>query len=271
MNAENACPPAMLALAHAMADAAAETIRPWFRKRIAVDAKADASPVTIADRDAETVMRAMIEATFPAHGIRGEEFGTCRTDADWIWVLDPIDGTKSFLSGSLAFGTQIALLHRGLPVLGLINQPITGERWLGTAAVSTLNGEPIRTSDTTRLDEAILYTSALEQFDGARHARFADLAARVRFTRFSHDCYAAGLLALGGIDLLIESNVFDYDILPQMPIIEAAGGIVTDWDGRPLMDVLRYDTVLMAANEEIHRAALQALSRGRFQGIDPAP
>ncbi len=261
MTAETTCPPAFLALAHGMADAAAETIRPWFRKRIEVDAKADASPVTIADRDAETVMRDMIEAAFPEHGIRGEEFGACRTEAEWIWVLDPIDGTKSFLSGSLAFGTQIALLHRGKPVLGLINQPITGERWLGANAKATLNGEPIRTSDKTRLSEAILYTSALEQFDPARHDRFAALAAKVRFSRFSHDCYAAGLLALGGIDLLVESNVFDYDILPQMPIIEAAGGIVTDWEGRPLADASRYDTVLMAANEEIHRAALEILRR----------
>ncbi|WP_312366256.1 inositol monophosphatase family protein [Ensifer sp.] len=255
------CPPAFLALAHAMADAAAETIRPWFRKRIAVDAKADASPVTIADRDAETVMRRMIEAAFPQHGIRGEEFGACRTDAEWVWVLDPIDGTKSFLSGSLAFGTQIALLHRGKPVLGLINQPITGERWLASGSRATLDREPIRTSEKTRLDEAILYTSALEQFDHARHTRFEALAAKVRFTRFSHDCYAAGLLALGGIDLLLESNVFDYDILPQLPIIEAAGGIVTDWDGRPLVDASRYDAVLMAANKELHRAALEALRR----------
>ncbi|UDF32605.1 UNVERIFIED_ORG: histidinol phosphate phosphatase (plasmid) [Roseateles sp. XES5] len=262
MNAQTTCPPAFLALAHAMADAAAATIRPWFRKRIEVDAKADASPVTIADRDAETIMRRMIEDAFPEHGIRGEEFGVCRADADWVWVLDPIDGTKSFLSGSLAFGTQIALLYRGRPVLGLINQPITGERWLGTGAAATLNGEPIRTSDKTRLDEAILYTSALEQFDRTRHDRFAALAAKVRFSRFSHDCYAAGLLALGGIDILVESNVFDYDILPQMPIIEAAGGIVTDWEGRPLADASRYDTVLMAANEAMHRSVLAVLHRG---------
>lgn len=207
-------------------------------------------------------MSGMIEAAFPEHGIRGEEFGACRTDADWIWVLDPIDGTKSFLSGLLAFGTQIALLHRGKPVLGLINQPITGERWFGAAGAATLNGDPIRTSEKIRLDEAILHTSALEQFDRPRHDRFAALAAKVRFRRFSHDRYAAGLLALGGIDLLLESNVFDDDILPQMPIIEVAGGIVTDWDGRPLVDASRYDTVLMAANEAIHRAALDVLRRG---------
>lgn len=261
MNQEPACPPALLALAHAMADAAADVIRPYFRKRLAIDAKTDASPVTVADRDAETAMRRMIEAQFSDHGIRGEEFGACRTDAEWVWVLDPIDGTKSFVSGSLAFGTQIALLHRGEPVLGLINQPITGERWLGAGAAATFNGEPIQTSDRSDLDQAILYTSAPEQFDRVRSSRFAALAAKVRFTRFSHDCYAAGLLALGGIELLLESNVFDYDIHPQMPIIQAAGAIVTDWDGRPLADARRYDTVLMAANGELHRAALEVLCR----------
>ena len=261
MTHEPDCPPPYLALAHAMADAAASVIRPHFRKRVVVDAKADSSPVTIADRDAEATMRRMIEAQFPNHGIRGEEFGACRTDAEWVWVLDPIDGTKSFISGSLAFGTQIALLHRGKPVLGMINQPITGERWFGIGSSATLNEEPIRTSEKTALGEAILYTSALEQFDRARHERFDALTAKVRFTRISHDCYAAGLLALGGIDLLVESNVFDYDILPQMPIILAAGGIVTDWDGQPLADATRYDTVLMAANADLHRAAVEILSR----------
>jgi inositol-phosphate phosphatase/L-galactose 1-phosphate phosphatase/histidinol-phosphatase len=261
MNQGPACPPAYLALAHTMADAAAQVIRPHFRQPIAIDAKADASPVTIADRDAEAAMRRMIEREFPDHGIRGEELGACRTDAEWVWVLDPIDGTKSFVSGSLAFGTQIALLHHGEPVLGIINQPITGERWVGAAGVATLGGKPIRTSERTALDQAILYTSALEQFDRPRHDRFSALAVSVRFTRLSHDCYAAGLLALGGIDLLVESDVFDYDILPQMPIVQAAGGLVTDWQGQPLRNARNYATVLMAANAELHRAALQILCR----------
>ncbi len=132
------CPPEMTALAHAMADTVRPVIRRHFRTRLAVDAKDDASPVTIADREAEQAMRAAIMARFPAHGIRGEEFGLYQTDAEWVWVLDPIDGTKSFVSGSLAFGTQIALLHQGQPVLGLIDQPITGERWLGQSGAATL-------------------------------------------------------------------------------------------------------------------------------------
>ncbi|NEY91563.1 inositol monophosphatase family protein [Tabrizicola oligotrophica] len=257
------CPAEMTALANAMADAVRPVIRRHFRTRIAVDAKADASPVTIADREAEQTMRAMIAARFPGHGIRGEEFGLHQADADWVWVLDPIDGTKSFVSGSLAFGTQIALLHRGQPVLGLIDQPITGERWLGRAGEPTLfNGATAQTSDTGALAEAVVYTSAPDHFDAAQRQRYDRLAGRARFARASHDCYAAGLLALGTVDLLVEGNVHDYDILPQLPIILGAGGIATDWAGKPLTDAARFDTVLMAANARLHAAALEALHAG---------
>lgn len=257
------CPPEMTALANAMADDVRPVIRRHFRTRLAVDAKDDASPVTIADREAEQVMRAAIMARFPAHGIRGEEFGQYQADADWVWVLDPIDGTKSFVSGSLAFGTQIALLHRGQPVLGLIDQPITGERWLGQLAAPTLfNGLPVQTSKIALLAEAVVYTSAPDHFDAAQRLRYDRLARQARFSRASHDCYAAGLLALGTVDLLLEGNVHDYDILPQMPIILGAGGIVTDWQGRPLADAPRFDTVLMAANAGLHAAALEALRDG---------
>lgn len=263
MKHEKQCPSEYLAIAHEAADAAAGVIRPYFRQRLDVDEKADTSPVTIADLNAERIMREMIEKRFPDHGIRGEEFGLHQPDAEWVWVLDPIDGTKSFISGSLAFGTQIALLHQGEPVLGLINQPITGECWVGSAGTATtLNGVPIRTSQTTQVDRAIVYTSALEQFDAERARRFSALSAKIRFTRMSHDCYAAGLLALGCVDFLLESNVFDYDILPQMPIVLGAGGVVSDWDGKPLPDARRYETVLMSANVQLHAAALEFLRHG---------
>lgn len=257
------CPEDMAALAEAMADRVRPVIRRHFRTRIAIDSKDDASPVTIADREAEQLMRWMIADAFPAHGIRGEEFGLHQADAEWVWVLDPIDGTKSFVSGSLAFGTQIALLHRGRPLLGLIDQPITGERWLGRAGEATLfNGAPARTSTTGALAKAVVYTSARDHFSGPQQARYDRLAGQARFTRSSHDCYAAGLLALGTVDLLVEGNVHDYDILPQLPIIEGAGGIVTDWEGQPLPDARRFDTVLMAGNAALHAAALVALRGG---------
>jgi inositol-phosphate phosphatase / L-galactose 1-phosphate phosphatase / histidinol-phosphatase len=254
------CPTEMAALANAMADAVRPVIHRHFRTRIAVDAKDDASPVTVADREAEQVMRGMIAARFPTHGIRGEEFGLHQAGAEWVWVLDPIDGTKSFISGSLAFGTQIALLHRGQSVLGLIDQPITGERWLGRTGMPTLfGGVTAQTSDTANLAEAVLYTSAPDHFHAGQRARYDRLAKQARFGRASHDCYAAGLLAIGTVDLLVEGNVHDYDILPQLPIILGAGGIVTDWEGRPLADARQFDTVLMAANEKLHAAALKTL------------
>ncbi len=257
------CPAEMTALANAMADTVRPVIRRHFRTRIAVDAKDDASPVTVADREAEQAMRDMIAARFPSHGIRGEEFGLHQPEAEFVWVLDPIDGTKSFVSGSLAFGTQIALLHRGQPLLGLIDQPITGERWLGRAGEPTLfNGAPVKTSHTASLAEAVVYTSAPDHFGAAQRVRYDRLAGQVRFSRASHDCYAAGLLALGTVDLLVEGNVHDYDILPQMPIILGSGGVVTDWDGLPLADASRFDTVLMAANVKLHSAALEVLHRG---------
>ncbi|WP_018238074.1 inositol monophosphatase family protein [Ensifer sp. BR816] len=262
MTVEQVCPPVFLAFAHEMVAAAAAVIRPYFRQRIEIAAKADASPVTEADRAAEMTMRRMIEDRFPDHGIRGEEFGHSKADAEWVWVLDPIDGTKSFASGSLAFGTQIALLYQGMPLLGIIDQPITEERWIGRRGWPTLfNGTQIHTSATSCLNEAIVYTSAMEQFDVQGRERFSDLAAGARFTRLSHDCYAAGLLALGSVDLLVESKVFDYDILPQIPIIEGAGGVISDWEGRPLDDASHYETVLMAANKTLHTAALERLRR----------
>ena len=254
------CPTDMLALANAMADAVRPVIRKYFRTRLAVDAKGDASPVTIADREAETLMRDMIAARFPDHGIRGEEFGVFQVDAEWVWILDPIDGTKSFVSGSLAFGTQIALLHRGRSVLGIIDQPITQERWLGEAGKGTmLNGTAIHCSDTRQISDAVVYTSALDHFDAEQRGRFSQIAGKSRYYRTSHDCYAAGLLALGGVDLLLEGNVHDYDILPQMPIVEGAGGIVTDWEGQPLADARQFKTVLMAANPQLHSDALKML------------
>lgn len=256
------CPPEMLVLANALADAVRPVIQRYFRTRLAVDAKGDASPVTIADREAESLMRQMISARFPDHGIRGEEFGAYQTDAEWVWVLDPIDGTKSFVSGSLAFGSQIALLHRARPVLGIIDQPITKERWLGQAGQGTvLNGTAIQCSDTKQIADAVVYTSALDHFDADSRQRFSNLAGKARYYRTSHDCYAAGLLALGTVDLLLEGNVHDYDILPQMPIIQGAGGIVTDWAGQPLADARQFKTVLMAANQQLHMAALELLRR----------
>lgn len=253
-------PAAAMPLAHEMADEARTIIKRYFRTRLAVDAKGDASPVTIADREVERMMRQRIETTFPDHGIKGEEFAHRNPEAEWCWHLDPIDGTKSFLSGSLCFGTQIALSYRGAPVLGMIDQPITGERWqAGASRASLLNDQPIRTSACTDLATAVLYTSDLACFEQAQLVSFMRLQQAVSLTRYSHDCYAAGLLALGQVDLLVEANVYPYDIAAQIPVIEGAGGVVTDWQGNPLRLEGRVN-VLASANAELHAKALAMLA-----------
>ena len=246
-------------LAEALADAAGAVIRPYFRQTIAVDDKADSSPVTIADREAEQAMRALIEARFPADGIFGEEFGTIRADAEFVWVLDPIDGTKSFISGIPLFGTLIALLHRGRPVLGIIDQPILHERWRGVAGQrSTHNGNPIHARPCPDLAAASLFATAPDMFRGTDAAAFARLKAQVKLTRHGGDCYAYGLVASGFIDCVVEASLKPYDYCAMVPIIEGAGGIFTDWQGKPLG--LHSDgRVLAAGDGRVHAAALTLL------------
>ena len=226
---------AHLALAETLADAAGEIIGGYFLKKLGVKQKSDRTPVTIADRGAEKIMRRLIEIAFPTHGIVGEEFGTQNADADYVWVLDPIDGTKSFISGVPLFGTLIALTYRGTPVLGIIDQPIANERWLGATGRRTLfNGRPIKTRPCTGLAEATLYATAPEMFAKGNAAAFERLRKKVKLARFGADCYAYGLVASGFIDLVVEADLKPYDFCALLPVIEGAGGKMTDWQGRAL-------------------------------------
>jgi len=253
-------PPAgTIDLATHLADAARLIARHYFRTRPDVTSKQDESPVTIADREIELMMRDRIMDRFPDHGIRGEEFPHHQPTADWCWHLDPIDGTKSFLSGSLCFGTQIGLSYLGKPVLGLIDQPITEERWMSHRENETVFGDSLAyTSPCTALNEAVLYTSDPFIFSGEQIPKFDALRNSVLLTRYSHDCYAAGLLAIGQIDLLVESGVFAYDIAAQIPVIEGAGGVVTDWSGNaPQLE--KQGNLLAAATAELHAQALALL------------
>ena len=226
---------ALLAFANELADAAGAIVRPYFRTALAVDDKADESPVTVADRQAEAALRRLIEARYPEHGIIGEEHGSLRTEAELVWVLDPIDGTKSFISGVPLFGTLIALTRRGVPVLGLIDQPISGERWIGASGhPSSLDGRPIRTRPCAELAAATLFATSPDMFPPAEAAGFQRLKSAVKLARFGGDCYAYGLLAAGFIDLVVEAGLKPYDYCALAPIIEGAGGRMTDWEGRPL-------------------------------------
>ena len=251
---------AFLALAADLADAAGEAIRPYFRQPIRVDDKADLSPVTVADRAAETAMRRLIAARFPDHGIIGEEFGPEREDAPFVWVLDPIDGTKSFISGVPLFGTLIALTERGRPVLGIIDQPISRERWVGAAGrATTFNGNPVRCRPCASLSAATVFATSPDMFRGPDAAAFSRVAAAAKLVRFGADCYAYGLLAHGLIDLVIESSLKPYDFSAMVPVVEGAGGIATDWQGAPL-SLASDGRVLVAGARNAHRQALALLA-----------
>jgi inositol-phosphate phosphatase/L-galactose 1-phosphate phosphatase/histidinol-phosphatase len=221
-------------LATDLADAAGEVIRPYFRTRLNVDRKADQTPVTVADREAERVMREMLSAQVPQHGVIGEEFGSDRPDAEWVWVLDPIDGTKAFISGQPTFGTLIALLHNGEPILGVIDQPVLHERWIGTAEGTTFNGESTAVRRQEMLSAATLYATDPAMFLGSDADAFGELSLRCGLTRYGLDCYAYGLLALGFVDLVVEAEMQLYDYAALVPIVEGAGGRISDWEGRPL-------------------------------------
>ena len=256
-------PETFLPLAERLADVSADIVRRYFRADpsiLKIEAKADTSPVTVADRAAEEAMRALIEKAHPDHGIFGEEFGFVRTDAEYAWVLDPIDGTKAFVTGMPVFGTLIALLHRGRPVLGIINQPVTRERWVGVAGRrSTLNGRPISTSSAARLADAAQYATHPSMFDhGDDWAKIKSLLAEVKSSRYGGDCYAYGLLAAGFIDLVTDARMQIYDFMALIPVVEGAGGVITDWNGKRLTR----DSdghVLAAANAACHAAAMAHL------------
>jgi histidinol phosphatase-like enzyme (inositol monophosphatase family) len=251
---------AYLALASDLADAAGEAIRPHFRQKITVDDKPDLSPVTIADRDAEAAMRRLIAARFPEHGIIGEEYGAERQDSEYVWVLDPIDGTKSFISGIPLFGTLIALAHRGRPVLGVIDQPISRERWIGaTGRPATFNGKPARCRPCPGLAAATVFSTSPDMFKGADAAAHTRIAKAAKLVRYGADCYAYGLVALGLIDLVIEASLKPYDFSAMAPIVEGAGGVATDWHGRKL-SLASDGRVVVAGDPHAHREALALLT-----------
>jgi inositol-phosphate phosphatase / L-galactose 1-phosphate phosphatase / histidinol-phosphatase len=246
-------------LASDLADAAGAVIRPYFRTALTVEDKPDLSPVTVADRAAEEAMRRMIESRFPGHGIIGEEFGRVREDAEFVWVLDPIDGTKSFVSGVPLFGTLIALTRAGRPILGVIDQPVLRERWLGAAGrPSTLNGAAVRCRACPGLGSSTLFATTPEMFRGSDAGAFVRVSSAVKLTRFGADCYAYGLLAAGFIDLVLEASLKPYDFCAIVPIVEGAGGIATDWRGTQL-DIASDGRILVAGDRRAHQAALALL------------
>lgn len=251
-------------LAGRMADTARDIALRHFRQPFAVERKSDLSPVTIADREVESALRALVREHFPDHAILGEEYGSSAGaapgEAGFTWVIDPIDGTQSFVCGLPLFGCLVALLQGPRPVLGMIEMPALGERWLGLqGAASRSNAGPSRVSACTRLGEARLFTTSPDMFDAAARERFDRVAARASLRRYGGDCYSYGLLASGHCDLVVEAGLKPYDYLALVPVIEGAGGCITDWQGHPLG--LESDgRVVAAASPQLLREALEWLA-----------
>jgi histidinol phosphatase-like enzyme (inositol monophosphatase family) len=254
------CPEAFIAFAERLAERAGEIVRRYYRTPVQVVDKADLSPVTIADREAESALRQLIGATYPEHGIIGEEHGSERPEAEHVWVIDPIDGTRSFVAARPLFGTLLALLREGTPILGVIDQPILRERWIGAAGRPTAcNGAAVSTRACAGLGQALLSTTSPHMFQGDGFAAWERVRGRCRSVVYGGDCYQYGLIASGFNDLVIEATLAVHDYMPLVPVIEGAGGVVTDWAGDRLT-LASGDKIVAAGDRRIHGEALAALA-----------
>jgi len=246
-----------------LATVSGTTIMPFFRTAIGVEDKSGGAafdPVTEADRAAESAIRHKIRNTFPAHGVMGEEYGSDRLDAEFVWVLDPIDGTKSFISGMPGWGTLIGLLRNGQPAYGMMHQPFTRERFSGDGGSAKYRGpggeRPLRTRSCARLADAVLYTTTPRLMSQRDREIFSTIEESVKLSRYGGDCYAYCMLAAGFVDLVIESNLQPYDIVALIPIIEGAGGVITTWDGGPAQAGGR---IVASGDPRVHATTLSIL------------
>jgi histidinol phosphatase-like enzyme (inositol monophosphatase family) len=251
-----------LAAAHTLADRTAAVILPHFRTSLGIDHKGGAvfDPVTVADRAAEQAVRSALTEAYPTHGVIGEEFGTTGADADYRWIIDPIDGTRSFILGLPLWGTLIGLSWRGKPLLGLMDQPFTGERFWGAEGEAHFRQhgteQLVRTRPCASLGDAMLVSTSPDFFTGEEETRFETITRAVRLRRFGGDCYNYCMLALGQVDLVVEAGLQEYDILPLIPIIEGAGGVVSTWEGG---DARGGGSILAAGDSRLHAAAVKLL------------
>lgn len=245
-----------------LADTARTVVRPWFRRGVDVQSKKDESPVTVADRSAERVMRAILAECVPDHGVFGEEFGQDNAGADYQWLLDPVDGTRAFVTGRPLFGTLIALFYKGEPIIGVLDQPVLRERWIGVKGRETQFTSPLggtaRTRQNVLLGQAEMSCTSPEMLELAPHEGWKSLKQQARRMTWGGDCYAYGLLALGQIDLIAECDMNPWDWGALVPIVQGAGGVMTAWDGSALrMNGDR--TVLAAGSASLHGEAVKVL------------
>ena len=255
----------LIDFANYLADLSQPIAKKYFRLDNGEIAKDDDSPVTKADREIEKIIRAEIEKHFPEHGIIGEEYGNKNETADYVWILDPIDGTSSFIIGRPLFGTLIALTYKGKSVLGIMNQPITSERWMGIEGEgSWFNGKKIQTRNCTEISSAVMCASSSHYFENGDEKILKDLSAITKYQRlggiiYGGDCYSYASLASGFVDIVIDPGLKVYDYAALIPIIEMAGGVVSDWSGNDLE--LKSNVKLVASGtKELHEKVLKILN-----------
>ena len=259
-------PTEFLHFAGELTDASRSLIRSRFRARVDVEMKPDDTPVTPTDLEVESLIRRMIAERYPGHGLIGEEHPAEDASASHVWVIDPIDGTRSFIAGRPVFGTLIALTVDGVPVMGVVDIPIMGERWLGASGhATTLNGAPARTRRCPALSDAILLATSPEYLDGDAAAPFQAVADAAKFTIFDAGTQGYGLIASGHADIMIAARYGIVDYLAAVPVVEGAGGVMCDWTGAPLTTASG-DRFVMLGNPALLPEALDLLASDRMEG-----
>jgi len=250
-----------VSFANHLSDESAKIIKQYFRKSFDVENKKDESPVTIVDKNTELKIRDLISNKYPNHGILGEEFESKDTNSEYLWVIDPIDGTRSFIAGSKDFGTLIALLHNKKPILGIINCPIHEERWVGIRGQqTTMNGQKVNTSNKKTLDQSYLSSTGLYMFENDNFKKsFEKIINKTKSYRYGGDCYNYGMVASGYIDIVIENMLKIHDYMALIPIIEGSGGKITDKQGK-MIDFESDGSIVVSANQNLHTELIDLIN-----------
>jgi histidinol phosphatase-like enzyme (inositol monophosphatase family) len=241
-----------------LADASGAVIRKYYRNFGNAVLKDDLSPVTVADKEAEQAIIELIKKNYPEHGIQGEEFGTKNANAKFKWIIDPIDGTISFMIGRPIFGTLIALSYEDKSMIGIIDQPIIGDRWVAVENKTLLNGKEIKVRNCNNITNAVIATTAPQYFSTEKLLKFNNISSKAMSTIYGGDCYNYGLLAAGMLDAVIESGLKPHDFMALIPVVECAGGIATDWQGKPL-NINSNGDVVFCGDKKLHTEIIEIL------------
>ena len=247
--------------ANLLSDLASKTSMHYFRKKLEIENKKDESPVTIADKKTEEIIRDKIRNTYPDHGILGEEYENEKLDSEYIWVIDPIDGTRSYIAGHKDFGNLIALLQNNKPIIGIINCPAHNERWIGIKnKKTTCNGKEVSTSDINNIEDAYLFTSGIYFYEPFFRKGFEALKENTKYFRLGGDCYMYGMLASGLIDIVVEDTLKAHDYMALINVVEGAGGKISDKYGEPI--TLKSDGSLVASSSEVlHNEIIELINK----------